>query len=89
MIGYLDFISREWFLIAWGADTHTHAYQLRGQKQFQETRMPGLIKVLLLIIMYIYAYAFCQKSLSSLTWTFCSVTTLSLGVAIRTIFSTP
>ena len=24
MIGYSGFISREWFLIAWGADTHTH-----------------------------------------------------------------
>ena len=41
MIDYSDFISREWFLIAWRADTHIHtnkhAYQLL-QKQFQEIR---------------------------------------------------
>ena len=26
MIGYSGFISYEWFLIAWGVDTYTHAY---------------------------------------------------------------
>ena len=38
-IGYSDFISREWFLIAWGADTHA------GQKQFQETRHTSGLKI--------------------------------------------
>ena len=26
LIGYLAFISREWFLIAYGVDTHTHTH---------------------------------------------------------------
>ena len=33
LISYLGFISNEWFLIAWGVDTHM--YQLPGQKQLQ------------------------------------------------------
>ena len=36
LTGYSGFISHEWFLIAWGADTP--ACQPPGQKQFQETR---------------------------------------------------
>ena len=49
LIGYSGFISHEWFLIVRGADTHrqththTYAYRLPRQKQFQETRhMRGL-----------------------------------------------
>ena len=41
LIGYSDFISHEWLLIARGW-THTqidiHAHRLHRQKQFQETR---------------------------------------------------
>ena len=29
LIGYSDFISREQFFIAWGADTHTHLEGLK------------------------------------------------------------
>ena len=56
LIGYSGFISREWFLIAWGVDTHTHAHehtphththilisQIKSLSRFQETRhVPGL-----------------------------------------------
>ena len=33
LIGYLDFISREWFLIAWGADTRRHTCIPTSQKK--------------------------------------------------------
>ena len=52
MIGYSGFISREWFLIAWGADTHTQTHTHThiptfSRKRFQETRHAWFKNVLI------------------------------------------
>ena len=49
LIGYSGFISREWFLIAWGrTHTHMHIYRLRRRKQ------PGLTKYIEKVIPRVY-----------------------------------
>ena len=45
LIGYSGFFSREWFLIAWGADTHIHTdvrTKTMSRNQVRRPSVPGL-----------------------------------------------